>query len=359
MLVAYSDSEDEDQEPASAPAPPPPTQPSAPAEPPAKKARKEINLQALLQKHDVALPFEAASKLPADFFDSGPAREADAGELKERVSGTSGWAALSSLLPPPKNTSKVSKASTLYANAKPLNRGTAKAASRPSAGAAASSEPAGPSVVGSVGPSPSAAVGSCSAVGDETSAPLGGELFGSQDADEADPGVGTGQVSALRPRVVTDMYGESSPQPATAAGPQQPVALGLGPELGPAMGPSLPGDGTAGYAELGYPEAGMGYPDLSEGKVVDVSQADLRKALGAAKQYEFTPAPKQEVAIAASFWSRKTGTVESQYQASSLQKRKHQINSLAADAAQQAAVIAANGAKTNKSKAQTAAKYGW
>ena len=117
MLVDYSDSDDDgdDEPPAKASAegheqvalPGPaaasslaapaaaPQRTSAVGGPPAKKARVEINLQSLLQRNDAALPFEEASKLPANFFDP-PTREEDAGE--ERPQGARGWAALSSML---------------------------------------------------------------------------------------------------------------------------------------------------------------------------------------------------------------------------------------------------------------------
>ena len=94
--------------------------------------------------------------------------------------------------------------------------------------------------------------------------------------------------------------------------------------------------------------------------MVQVSQDALKKALGAQKQYEFTiPAPPAEVKVAATFWNRSTGGYEQQYQASSLQKRKHQINSLAADAKMRAVEVSARGSKGMKSKKETAAKYGW
>ena len=51
--------------------------------------------------------------------------------------------------------------------------------------------------------------------------------------------------------------------------------------------------------------------------------------------------------------------MEQQYQANSQQKRKHQINSLAADAMARSSEIAARGSKGMKSKKETAAKYGW
>ena len=71
------------------------------------------------------------------------------------------------------------------------------------------------------------------------------------------------------------------------------------------------------------------------------------------------PPPKDEVKISATFWNRASGGMEQQYQANSQQKRKHQINSLAADAMARSSEIAARGSKGMKSKKETAAKYGW
>ena len=69
MLVDYSDSEEEGEEtaaptlpPAPLPAPIPASDPEPP-KPPPRPARKVINLQALLARHDQQLPFEAASKV--------------------------------------------------------------------------------------------------------------------------------------------------------------------------------------------------------------------------------------------------------------------------------------------------------
>ena len=100
--------------------------------------------------------------------------------------------------------------------------------------------------------------------------------------------------------------------------------------------------------------------DIDERHVVDVNADALLKAMGPAKQYDFAvPPPREEVKIAANFWSRTSGAVEAQYKPSSLQKRKHQINSLAADAAARSAEVYARGSKGMKSKKETAAKYGW
>mmetsp|Transcript_77785 Transcript_77785/g.154538 ORF Transcript_77785/g.154538 Transcript_77785/m.154538 type:complete len:209 (-) Transcript_77785:982-1608(-) len=113
MLVDYSDSDDDEAAAPAVASPAPPTPataallppPHAIAEPPAKKVRKEINLQHLLQRQGVALPFEDAKNLPDDFFDIAPTREEDAGD---KPTATRGWAALSSMLPAPKNAGKKS-----------------------------------------------------------------------------------------------------------------------------------------------------------------------------------------------------------------------------------------------------------
>ena len=74
---------------------------------------------------------------------------------------------------------------------------------------------------------------------------------------------------------------------------------------------------------------------------------------------KLVPAPPQEVKIAAEFWNRSSGSKESTYQPSRLQKRKHQINSLAAQCAEQRVELEQRMRHGSKSKAQTAAKYGW
>ena len=56
---------------------------------------------------------------------------------------------------------------------------------------------------------------------------------------------------------------------------------------------------------------------------------------------------------------RSSGSKESTYQPSRLQKRKHQINSLAAQCAEQRVELEQRMRHGSKSKAQTAAKYGW
>lgn len=341
--------------------------------PPAKKQRKEINLQALLAKHDAALPFdEATGKLPADFFDAAPpSREADLGEVGGQAQPAArGWAALSAMLPAPKNKLKSGKgsSSSLYLNAKPLHRpsGCAIDASVSSASASA--------IRGLADAPPPKVAAGCGgmAVGEAADA-----AAASVEAPPSHHGLGVpGQggtpmtlaapsatASLLVPRIRHEMYSCATDASASGGKIDGPTCGRAEPSseevMGPTLGPAPPPPSAAG----GYEAGGMEPPpyEISDSdRVVEVSQADLRKAMGPAKQYDFAvPPPKEEVKIAANFWSRASGTVEQQYKPSSLQKRKHQINSLAADAAARASEIAARGSKGMKSKRETAAKYGW
>ena len=361
-LVAYSDSEDDepgaDSAPPAVPVAPPAASTSLPtAAPPAKRPRMEVDLQALLQKHDVALPFEEAAKLPADFFDGGStAIEPDAG--KSAPKGGGGWSALSSLLPAPKNAGKVGvkSASSLFANAKPLVRKASAAAAAPSVS---------PAEIGGAGPS-----GATWAEEEPGLTRLTGLTGLTTAADEPYAHASGSRLAAptaapqlLRPTVHTSLY-ESAPPACTGL---SSAALTAAPDVelsydvpaGPARGP--PVDSVDSAVE-GYDEAVAGYGgyDLSNGRVVDVDPAALRKIIGQSRQYDFVaPPPPQETKIAANFWSRTSGDVVQQYQPSSLQKRKHQINSLAAQAAAQASDVALRSSKSMKSKKETAAKYGW
>eukprot|EP00325_Prymnesiales_sp_UTEX-LB-985_P026925 CAMPEP_0174726758 /NCGR_PEP_ID=MMETSP1094-20130205/48454_1 /TAXON_ID=156173 /ORGANISM="Chrysochromulina brevifilum, Strain UTEX LB 985" /LENGTH=359 /DNA_ID=CAMNT_0015928381 /DNA_START=14 /DNA_END=1093 /DNA_ORIENTATION=- len=359
MLVDYSDSDDDEAAAPAVASPAPPTPataallppPHAIAEPPAKKVRKEINLQHLLQRQGVALPFEDAKNLPDDFFDIAPTREEDAGD---KPTATRGWAALSSMLPAPKNAGKKSSSlsNSLYANAKPLNRAPTASAAKPSSMPLERTAPAShptPAVVGPTGAAPcTSSPHASSSVGDAGD----GSDAASDPAQRSQPPLAT-----LRPRLNTSMYDVQPDPEEPVTGSVTGSVTGAGGMMyeqpaGPVMGPQVVEDGAfEGYAEPGF--------DMSDGKVMDISQADLRKVMGDAKQYDFAPAPQPEVKIAANFWNRSSGAVEAHYQPSSLQKRKHQINSLAADAAARAAEIAARGSKGMKSKAETAAKYGW
>mmetsp|Transcript_77785 Transcript_77785/g.154537 ORF Transcript_77785/g.154537 Transcript_77785/m.154537 type:complete len:316 (-) Transcript_77785:462-1409(-) len=240
----------------------------------------------------------------------------------------------------------------VYANAKPLNRAPTASAAKPSSMPLERTAPAShptPAVVGPTGAAPcTSSPHASSSVGDAGD----GSDAASDPAQRSQPPLAT-----LRPRLNTSMYDVQPDPEEPVTGSVTGSVTGAGGMMyeqpaGPVMGPQVVEDGAfEGYAEPGF--------DMSDGKVMDISQADLRKVMGDAKQYDFAPAPQPEVKIAANFWNRSSGAVEAHYQPSSLQKRKHQINSLAADAAARAAEIAARGSKGMKSKAETAAKYGW
>ena len=59
------------------------------------------------------------------------------------------------------------------------------------------------------------------------------------------------------------------------------------------------------------------------------------------------------------FYNRKTGGLETTFKANKMQKRKHQINSLAAEAAERSVEFAQRRGSNFKTKAETQAKYGW
>ena len=98
--------------------------------------------------------------------------------------------------------------------------------------------------------------------------------------------------------------------------------------------------------------------DLDEGKVVSVSQADLKKTIGPAREFEIQR-PKEDVQIAAQFWNRKTGSLEAVCKPNRLQKRKHQINALAHECKEKAVELAQRARMGLKTKKETQAKYGW
>lgn len=392
-LVDYSDSEDDEPEPAviagpstasaaspavaSAPPPPAPRNDHQQGEPTAKRARKNIDLSALLKKNAAEIDMDDASKLPPGFFDSKP-REQDAGEADGSTAPKKGWAALSAMLPPPKNAPKTGKSSvaSLYDRAKPLHR-------KPDPASSSSTSAAVSDAVGSS--ASSCGSSACSTVsgaygGGASSAPGGGGVVEEDEDEEGeDVGIGLGggglglpqpTSAELLPRLRLGLYdqaAQSAPKAADtsrpsdtestySAGPCLTYEVPAGPSLGPASGP-YPGldDGAGAYAE-----APAYYEGMDEGNTVSVSHDDLRKAMGAQKQYDFmVPPPKEDVKIASTAWNRQTGSLEQRYQASSTQKRKHQINALAADAAVRSAEVLARGSKGLKSKRETAAKYGW
>ena len=230
-LVDYSDSEGDDDDdeqpppqPQLQPAPQPQPQPApAPEQPPAKKQKKEINLQSLLQKHDAALPFEEANSLPSDFFDSDRVREPDAGESSNAQPAARGWAALSSLLPAPKNApkpgAKSADPSALFRNAKPLKK--------PGNG---SSSTAGSSSSTAALPPPTT-----------TSLPLVADDDGDEDDDDNDasggllPRQSALPAPSLMPKINVGMYDTTADD--AAAQPQDDSSLMYAAPVGPAMGP--------------------------------------------------------------------------------------------------------------------------
>jgi hypothetical protein len=93
--------------------------------------------------------------------------------------------------------------------------------------------------------------------------------------------------------------------------------------------------------------------------VVSLSQEQLKRTIGPARPHE-VPIPAAEVQISASFWNRKTGQIEAGGpKPSKLQKRKHQINTLAAESMQRAQELSAAQASGKQAKQTTAKKYGW
>ena len=284
MLVDYSDSDDDETEPApkpaTAPAAPlaPAAPPPAPLLPPAKKAKKQIDLASLLRKHDAELPFEEASKLPADFFDSAaPQREIDAGEADAQPPAR-GWAALSAMLPAPKNQAKPGKsaAASLYARAQPLKKsGGAGGASSSSAAAAAVAGP-------SCGPAAAVSTATTAAAAASGAASSSSSLVAAADVDddeEEDAGsVAPAAASLLLPRLRVGMYDTvAPPQPPQPPAPHLTYDVAAGPTMGPTPPAADDGMSMGAYDEVApY--------DMDDGNVVSVSQDSLRKAMGAQKQ---------------------------------------------------------------------------
>jgi hypothetical protein len=71
------------------------------------------------------------------------------------------------------------------------------------------------------------------------------------------------------------------------------------------------------------------------------------------------PKKKEKVSIAATFYDTKTGETVTTTEASRTHKRRHQINTLAMQAAEREADLLEGKARSMQSKAQTQGKYGW
>jgi len=331
MLVAYSDSEGEEDTPSNTGAAPPP----AAAQAPPKK--KQINLGHLLQRNDQELSLK--EKLPSNFFDA-PA-ELDAGEDDDAdVAPQKGWAGLSALLPPPTARPKPSGgASSLYGRAQKLGAGGPKKVSVPKLQDPFGKDPdrKDPDYREHLVPS------------QPTHAPIGGS---SSDRPRAG---GVSAAPTLRPRVDTSMYsgagGDDEPNAPYAGGGGDAETYSMAP------GPQLP-DWQAEQYAAAADMAGVGTSE-----VIEVSQEQIKRGIARNGIDATLFAQKQpdadEVAVQAKFYNRSTGSYDTTFKASKVHKRKHQINSLAAECAANRIELEQRKSQGHKSKQQTQAKYGW
>ena len=260
--------------------------------------------------------------------------------------GSKGWAALSSMLPPPKNPA----ARGLASKAALAPRASAPKAAAPlgaplsSVSKAASSSAAPPAA-------PVAALEEEDVTGADDgflgAAASGAGILGAADAFGNAPPTAAA-TSSLRPRLNTSMYVMDT----------EPGGSGPAASCGNVTRPSMSYDAPAGPAAP-PPDFGGDDPlvDVDESRVLSISQDALKRMVPVST---YVPqAPKEEVAISAKFYNRSSGVAESTHKPSTLQKRKHQINSLAFNAQLNAAELAARSSGSKKSKGDTAAKYGW
>eukprot|EP00908_Phaeocystis_cordata_P026198 Transcript_8666.p3 GENE.Transcript_8666~~Transcript_8666.p3 ORF type:complete len:193 (-),score=77.96 Transcript_8666:189-767(-) len=159
--------------------------------------------------------------------------------------------------------------------------------------------------------------------------------------------------SSLRPRIDTSMYATSdepagASSGAAAVGPARPV-------YDVAPGPQLP---TAADYEAQRFAAAADMAGIDSSQVISVSQDVLKRSMAGAFDAQ-KPPDEEQIKVQAKFYNRSTGEVTTTYQPNKLQKRKHQINSLAAEAAARSVELAQRRGTHTKTKAETAAKYGW
>jgi len=331
MLVAYSDSEGEEDTDA---APPPPV-----AQAPPKK--KQINLGQLLQRNDQELSLK--EKLPSNFFDS-PA-EPDAGEDVDDadVAPQKGWAGLSALLPAPTARPKPSGgANSLYGRAQKLGAGgPAKKVSVPKMQDPFAKDP------------------DKKEQGDRyrdhlvPSEPSQMQDLGGASSDRPRAG-GVSAAATLRPKVDTSMYsgaGEDEPNAPYMGGGGDAETYSVAP------GPHIP-DWEAQQYAAAADMAGVGTSEIQEVTQEMIKRGVARNGIDATLFAQKQP-DEDEVAIKAKFYNRSTGAYDTTYKASSVHKRKHQINSLAADCAANRIELEQRKSQGHKSKQQTQAKYGW
>eukprot|EP00962_Isochrysis_galbana_P041484 scaffold15248_cov115-Isochrysis_galbana.AAC.2 len=332
MLVDYSDSDGE----AEAPAPAPPA-----AAAPARRAapvKREVSLAALQQ----------TGQLPPGFFETAPAEvEADAGggEVERprvpapkagSAAPSRGWAGLSAVLPPPSQPSRgqFGSASDVLAAVGRGDRPATRPAALPSA---APTPPAGSFGCGVRVHTDMYAAGSQGGPSSSGTGDTGGGVVAGSEATDV-----TYSYEAYTAGFGAGDAGRSG----SAVGPAPPLMYSAGGGGGRSGGHEVPADYYEAAAQGG-------------GAVVTLSQDQLKRAIGPARPHE-VPTPASEVHISASFWNRKTGQIEAGGpKPSKLQKRKHQINTLAAESMQRAHELSAAQASGRQAKQTTAKKYGW
>ncbi|RYG43863.1 hypothetical protein EON67_12405, partial [archaeon] len=98
-------------------------------------------------------------------------------------------------------------------------------------------------------------------------------------------------------------------------------------------------------------------------QVIDIRGADLRPAWDAAALQSTVAAAqhaaKKNAGVATRVWNSTAGSVQQTMEPSRTQKRKHQINALAAHAQAQALELADQRGSANRSRATAYARYGW
>lgn len=108
----------------------------------------------------------------------------------------------------------------------------------------------------------------------------------------------------------------------------------------------------------GDASAGFDIPD--DAHVVELNGDDMRNTNWEASMASAPPQPKREkVEVVSKVWDSRKGQAVVTSEPSHMQKRKHQINSLAYQAKQMAADLATRSGAGHKTKAQTYSKYGW
>jgi len=94
--------------------------------------------------------------------------------------------------------------------------------------------------------------------------------------------------------------------------------------------------------------------------VVEVDAADLRKrSLKDELEAKILDSSQSQPDVEATFWNARAGTVHVVHEPGKLQKRKHQINSLAFQAASMETALATQRANSARIRQVARSKYGW